>query len=155
MSALAEQHERWTEARSRLWPVTSRKKLPVLRPPPTPKPRPKSPFTLEHPWQRLFLRPIEEVDEYGNIVIEGMFMADWKRITLEVCEKYGVRFNEIISPRRDRAICHARHEAFWRCKNETTMSFPAIGRRFGGRDHTTVLHGVKKHEQRMREAMNG
>ena len=80
----------------------------------------------------------------------------WKFIIREVCEKHGIKLNEIMSVRRPTKITTARHEAFYRLKNETSMSYPQIGRVMGGFDHTTVLHGVKMHEKRMlKEAGNG
>lgn len=44
-------------------------------------------------------------------------------------------------------IAYARQIAFFLCRNLTVRSFPEIGRRFGGRDHTTVLHGYRKIEK--------
>ena len=51
--------------------------------------------------------------------------------------------------RRTRAVARPRQIAMWLCKQHTTRSYPDIGRRFGGRDHTTVLHGVRKIEELM------
>jgi chromosomal replication initiator protein len=76
-------------------------------------------------------------------------MPKWRRIAIEVCHKHGVSMVDVLSSRRDRSSVAARHEAFYRCKEETTMSLPSIGRMFGGRDHSTVIHGIAKHKQRM------
>lgn len=73
----------------------------------------------------------------------------WKRIRMEVCQKHGIALVDLIGERRDRLSAKARHEAFYRMRHETTMSLPAIGRRMGGRDHTTVMNGIKRHEMRM------
>jgi len=78
-----------------------------------------------------------------------------REIIKQVAGKHRVTVNDILSERRARNVVAARHEAMWRCKMETTNSLPHIGRVFGGRDHSTVIHAVKKHEQRMREAANG
>ena len=51
--------------------------------------------------------------------------------------------------RRTRAVARPRQIAMWLCKQHTTRSYSDIGRRFGGRDHTTVLHGVRKIEELM------
>lgn len=75
----------------------------------------------------------------------------WKRIRMEVCQKHGISLVDLIGQRRDRLSAKARHEAFYRMRHETTMSLPAIGRRMGGRDHTTVMNGIKRHEMRMNE----
>jgi len=70
-------------------------------------------------------------------------------ILREVCLSHRIRRNELLSARRDAALVRARHEACWRMKNETSLSYPQIGRLLGGRDHTTILHGVRKHAERM------
>lgn len=75
----------------------------------------------------------------------------WKRIRMEVCQKHGIALVDLIGERRDRLSAKARHEAFYRMRHETTMSLPSIGRRMGGRDHTTVMNGIKRHEMRMKE----
>jgi hypothetical protein len=70
-----------------------------------------------------------------------------KQILAEVCAKYNVKPHEILSRRRDQAIMIPRHEVFYRLKRETTLSYPQMGRLMGGRDHTTVLHSVRKYEK--------
>lgn len=75
----------------------------------------------------------------------------WKQILLEVGAKYGFSIEEMTSIRRHKPLVAARHEAMWRMKNETNMSFPAIGRRMG-RDHTTIMHGIRCHERSLSEA---
>ena len=68
-----------------------------------------------------------------------------KDIIDQVATKYGIAAREIIGPWRPRHITKARHEAMYRCRTELFMSYPKIGAIFGGRDHTSVLHGVVKH----------
>lgn len=75
------------------------------------------------------------------------FVGDVSQIKREVAAKYRVGINEIDSKRRHKRLVQARQEIFWRAKRETTASFPEIGRRVGGKDHTTVLHGVRRYEQ--------
>ena len=53
----------------------------------------------------------------------------------------------MISARRSRYISRPRQLAMFLAKNLTSKSLPEIGRRFGGRDHTTVIHAVKKIEE--------
>lgn len=72
----------------------------------------------------------------------------WQDIINEVCAKHQVTKLEMMSLRRAVPIVLARHEAMWRMSNETSMSLPAIGRRMGGRDHTTVLYAIRAHEAR-------
>lgn len=75
-----------------------------------------------------------------------------KTIIEEVAEKYGYSVTELKSTQRHRDLVVARHEAMWRCKKETINSLPAIGRAFGNKDHTTVLNGSKRHEERLAAA---
>jgi hypothetical protein len=63
-----------------------------------------------------------------------------------VANAYYVPALDIISDRRTATIVRPRQEAMWLCKKFTLLSLPAIGREFGGRDHTTVLHAVRKIE---------
>ena len=71
----------------------------------------------------------------------------YKRILREVAEKHGVTVNDILSSRRAARIVHARQETVWRMKTETTFSYPEIGRRLGGKDHTTIMHALRRYEQ--------
>jgi hypothetical protein len=73
----------------------------------------------------------------------------WRQIVQEVADAHKVSFDDIISPRRDKRSVAARHEAAWRMRNETTMSIPQIGQRLGGRDHTTALYSIKRHEAKL------
>ena len=72
----------------------------------------------------------------------------WKRscweIANEVSDHFGTAVIDTFSERRDKKIALARHVTWWRCRWETTRSFPEIAKFFGDRDHTTVLHAVKK-----------
>jgi chromosomal replication initiator protein len=75
-----------------------------------------------------------------------------KRITIDdiqkaTAEHYGMKQADLISERRNRAIARPRQAAMWLAKQLTTRSLPDIGRRFGGRDHTTVLHAVRRIEE--------
>lgn len=77
---------------------------------------------------------------------------NWKQIAKEVCAQHRVSLQNVLSPRRDAPVCAARHEIFWRLKKETALSLPEIGRLMGKKDHTTVLHGIKRHEARLKAA---
>ena len=75
-----------------------------------------------------------------------------RRITVDeiqktVAEHFNMKQADLLSERRTRAIARPRQIAMYLCKQHTTRSYPDIGRRFGGRDHTTVLHGVRKIEE--------
>jgi chromosomal replication initiator protein len=75
-----------------------------------------------------------------------------KRITVDdiqkaTAEHYQLRQADLLSERRTRSVARPRQTAMWLCKRLTTRSLPDIGRRFGGRDHTTVLHAVRRIEE--------
>ncbi|MGZ6040143.1 MAG: chromosomal replication initiator protein DnaA, partial [Phenylobacterium sp.] len=68
------------------------------------------------------------------------------QIQKTVAEHYGLKQADLISERRARAVARPRQVAMWLAKQITVRSLPDIGRRFGGRDHTTVLHAVRRIE---------
>jgi chromosomal replication initiator protein len=61
----------------------------------------------------------------------------------------GLRTDDLSSPRRDRRLVYARQVAMYLCRELTDHSLPAIAQRFGGRDHTTVLHAHRKIQRQM------
>ena len=71
-----------------------------------------------------------------------------RSIMCEVADKYGLCLVDLIGPSRERKLAWPRQEIFWRCANETKASLPQIGRELG-RDHTTVIHGIRKHQARI------
>jgi len=78
--------------------------------------------------------------------------ASERKITVEeiqrkVSEYYNIRMSDIIGPKRLRSYARPRQVAMYLCKQLTSRSLPEIGRRFGGRDHTTVMHGVRRIEE--------
>ena len=58
-----------------------------------------------------------------------------------------MRLTDLLSPRRARVVARPRQVAMWLAKTLTSKSLPDIGRRFGGRDHTTVIHACKTIEK--------
>ena len=92
---------------------------------------------------------LERVDQLlGHLVNAG----EPKRVRIEdiqrvVSRHYNVSRQELVSDRRTRVIVKPRQIAMYLAKTMTPRSFPEIGRRFGGRDHTTVLHAVRKIEE--------
>ncbi len=67
-------------------------------------------------------------------------------IIRKVSEHYNLRMSDMISARRSRVVSRPRQVAMFLAKTLTSKSLPEIGRRFGGRDHTTVIHAVKRIE---------
>ncbi|NPD17526.1 chromosomal replication initiator protein DnaA [Xinfangfangia sp. D13-10-4-6] len=70
-----------------------------------------------------------------------------EEIQRKVAEHYNIRLSDMIGPKRLRTIARPRQVAMYLSKQLTSRSLPEIGRRFGGRDHTTIMHGVKKIEE--------
>ncbi|MEX5727890.1 chromosomal replication initiator protein [Rhodovulum iodosum] len=68
-------------------------------------------------------------------------------IQRKVSEHYNIRLADMLGPRRQRTLARPRQIAMYLAKKLTTSSLPDIGRRFGGRDHTTVMHAVKRVEE--------
>ncbi|WP_298916751.1 chromosomal replication initiator protein DnaA [uncultured Algimonas sp.] len=66
------------------------------------------------------------------------------RIQRAVCEAFSISLTDMSSKRRARAVARPRQVAMYLSKRLTKRSLPDIGRRFGGRDHTTVMHAVKR-----------
>jgi len=72
-----------------------------------------------------------------------------EEIQRKVAEHYNIRLSDMIGPKRLRTIARPRQVAMYLAKQLTPRSLPEIGRRFGGRDHTTIMHGVRKIEDLM------
>jgi chromosomal replication initiator protein len=70
-----------------------------------------------------------------------------EEIQKRVAEHYSIRLADMHSPRRARAVARPRQVAMYLAKQLTSRSLPEIGRKFGGRDHTTVMHAVRKIEE--------
>ena len=66
-----------------------------------------------------------------------------------VARRYGLTVADLKSHRRTRRHAWPRHEAMYEVRRATGYSQPHIGRIFGGRDHTTVIHALRSHEARM------
>ena len=89
--------------------------------------------------------------EMAREVLSDLLRASNRLISIEDIQKqvsahYNIRANDMFSSRRAAAIARPRQIAMFLAKDLTSLSYPAIGRSFGGRDHTTVMHAVKKIE---------
>jgi chromosomal replication initiation ATPase DnaA len=83
---------------------------------------------------------------YRVISIRGSGSA--VEIIRDTARRHGLTPIDLTCTSRVRALTVPRHEAMYLCARDTDMSLPAIGRRFGGRDHTTILNGIHKHAKR-------
>ena len=89
--------------------------------------------------------------EMAQDVLKDLIRASQRRITIDdiqrkVADYYNIRLSDLLSARRSRTIARPRQVAMYLSKLLTTRSLPEIGRKFGGRDHTTVIHAVKRIE---------
>ena len=85
-------------------------------------------------------------------VLHDVLRANDRKVTIEeiqkrVAEHFNIRLSEMYSSRRARAVARPRQIAMYLAKQLTARSLPEIGRKFGGRDHTTVMHAVRKVEE--------
>ena len=85
-------------------------------------------------------------------VLHDVLRANDRKVTIEeiqkrVAEHFNIRLSEMYSSRRARAVARPRQIAMYLAKQLTVRSLPEIGRKFGGRDHTTVMHAVRKVEE--------
>jgi chromosomal replication initiator protein len=84
-------------------------------------------------------------------ILQDLLRAYERRVTIEeiqrrVAEHYGIRIADMHSSRRARAVARPRQVAMYLAKQLTPRSLPEIGRKFGGRDHTTVMYAIRKIE---------
>jgi len=100
----------------------------------------------------LFNRPVTL--DAAQEVLHDLLKAHDKRVTIEeiqkkVAEHYNIRLTDMSSARRARAVARPRQVAMYLAKQLTQRSLPEIGRKFGNRDHTTVMHAVSRVGQLM------
>ena len=85
-------------------------------------------------------------------ILSDVLRSYERRITIDeiqrkVAEHFTLRLDDMHSARRSRNVARPRQVAMYLCKKLTPRSLPEIGRKFGGRDHTTVMHAVRKIDQ--------
>lgn len=85
-------------------------------------------------------------------ILHDVLRASERRVSIEeiqkrVAEHFNIKVSDMHSARRARAVARPRQVAMYLSKQLTTHSLPEIGRKFGGRDHTTVMHAVRKIEE--------
>jgi chromosomal replication initiator protein len=87
-------------------------------------------------------------------LLQDLLRANERRVTIDeiqrrVAEHFNMKMAEMTSSRRARVVARPRQVAMYLAKQLTQRSLPEIGRKFGGRDHTTVMHAVRKIEELM------
>jgi chromosomal replication initiator protein len=96
---------------------------------------------------KLFGRPITLEGTYE--VLADLLKAHDRQVTIDeiqrkVAEHFNIRVADMSSARRSRSVARPRQVAMYLAKHLTTRSLPEIGRKFGNRDHTTIIHGVAR-----------
>jgi chromosomal replication initiator protein len=90
--------------------------------------------------------------EMAQDVLHDLLRQADRKVTVDeiqqrVAAHYNIKLAEMSSPRRARSVARPRQVAMYLAKQLTTLSLPQIGKRFGNRDHTTVMHAVRKIEE--------
>lgn len=100
------------------------------------------------------LQDSEVTVDLAKDVLKDLLRTNSRKITIDeiqkkVVEHYNIKLSDMHSPRRSRSVARPRQVAMYLAKSITTRSLPEIGRKFGGRDHTTVIHAIKTIEEIM------
>lgn len=87
--------------------------------------------------------------ELAQRVLQDVLRHSDRKVSIEeiqrkVAAHYDIKLSEMYSPNRQRAVARPRQIAMYLCKSLTQRSLPEIGSRFGGRDHTTVMHAIRR-----------
>ncbi len=72
-----------------------------------------------------------------------------KEVMQHVASRHGMTVDEMLTTSRERRFVRARQEAMWEIRQRTHLSLPQIAQRFGHKDHTSVLHAVRVHGERV------
>ena len=86
-----------------------------------------------------------------NILIENSREITVEKIQKKVAEYFQIKVSDIKSSKRLKSIVFPRQVAMYICRNLTNLSYPEIGTKFGGKDHSTIIHAIKKIEKNMQE----
>lgn len=94
--------------------------------------------------------------ELATEVLQNILKQSQREVTIEniqktTCEHFNIKVGDLKAKRRTRSVALPRQVAMYLCRKYTSTSFPAIGEKFGGRDHSTVIHASKAIERRIKE----
>ncbi|MBI2348028.1 MAG: chromosomal replication initiator protein DnaA [Deltaproteobacteria bacterium] len=89
-------------------------------------------------------------------VLQNTLRGAHREVTIEniqktICDYFNIKMGDLKAKRRTRNIALPRQVAMYLCRKYTSTSFPAIGYKFGGRDHSTVIHASKTIEKKIKE----
>lgn len=123
---------------------------PKIEPKPEHKPLPVVEFDTIESWvRRQKTIPFPQAKEPWFSITAEFEMAGPSvgKIIFAVGQHFNIPTRDLKGPYRTANIAYARHIAFYLARKLTSRSLPEIGRKFNGRDHTTVLHGIRKIER--------
>lgn len=94
--------------------------------------------------------------ELTKEVLRHMLKGAERDLTVEsiqkiICDYYHIKLGDLKAKRRTKNIALPRQVAMYLCRKHTETSFPAIGDKFGGRDHSTVIHASKTIEKKIKD----
>jgi len=92
---------------------------------------------------------LEITPDLIDMVLKDILTTNEKKITIEiiqraVCDYFNIKLSDMIVKKRSRSIAYPRQIAMYLSRELTSESLPQIGKKFGGRDHTTVMYAIKK-----------
>lgn len=93
-------------------------------------------------------------EAFDRLPVKPWGRSTMREIIRSVAARRGISVEEIKGPHLRKDIVRARHEAMYLCRAEGCWSFPQIGAAFGGRDHTSVMNGVRRHAERLEEDLS-
>jgi hypothetical protein len=139
LSTHTEQVRHYSAIKRRLWDGPLKPIEPPQKPVETLPPKPVA--------RQVYARPVGP--GIGLVFIMPTTPQRAKRIMAETAALYSVSVIDLKSERRDALTCRARQHCYWAMRHETTWSLPRIAKLFGDRDHTSILHGVRRHQARI------
>jgi chromosomal replication initiator protein len=89
-----------------------------------------------------------------DILIENNREITIEKIQKRVAEHFQIKVNDLKSSKRLKSIVFPRQVAMYICRNLTNLSYPEIGAKFGGKDHSTIIHAIKKIEKNMQDDLH-
>jgi len=137
LQELSRQHQAHKERRARMMP----KVIPIQHEKPREVPVIVQPEIKPNYNVTYFMPPIVRPE-----VVYAAAVPKCRDIQSIVANFYNVSMLDLLSVRRTPTLVHPRHIAMYLCKKLTGVSLPQIGKKFAGRDHTTILHAVRKIE---------
>jgi chromosomal replication initiation ATPase DnaA len=126
---------------------------PKVEPKPEPRPIPVVEFDTMQSWiKRQKAIPLPKSGEPWFSITAEFEVAGPTigKVMFAVAQHFNIPTHDLKGPYRTASIAYARQVAFYLSRKLTVRSFPEIGKKFGGRDHTTVLHGYRKIERLMK-----